>query len=218
MTSFFEISDGLDVTQSADATKRLNVSVSAGATAGTTLNLVAAQTASRTLDLNDLTSTVATRKNINDVWFLSDEKAEGTDGGTFALGAWRTRDLQTLRKATSTGTEVALNNAGAGPGIVLATGTYLVQFFATANGVEQSQARFQNVTDASTELTGMSCKIQKIPIEKALVMGLVAVSGGPKTYELQHQGSATEVDEGFGVAGGFATEVYTAGSIRRLAT
>lgn len=219
--SSFEISAAVDVTEAADPTKALNLSVNAGATASTTMNLVAAQTGTVTVTLPDRTGTIATFKEINDVWVLTDEKASGTDGGTLTLGAWRTRDLQTLRKPSGTGTEITLNNAGAGPGIVATAGTYFFQFFSPSFRAGDVQLRLRNATDATTALVGQTFRSGDAASNTAkmgLVDGIVTIAS-TKTFEVQQQGDLTQTANGMGMAAGIgANEVYTMGLAVKLPT
>ncbi len=81
---------------------------------------------------------------------IKDEKAAGTDGGTFTSGAYRTRDLNTEAADTGNHASIATNQ------ITLAAGTYTVRAQAPATNVGRHQARLQNITAAATILSGTS--------------------------------------------------------------
>lgn len=219
--SSFVVSDGFDVTEPSDATKRLNVSVGAAAAASTALSVECSQTATRTLTLPDLTSTAVTQEDVDDVWFITDEKASGTDGGDFenrmadpTNDGWRTRDLNTLRKLTGTGTEVTITSNR----ITLTAGTYYVQFNPCAFDVGMTQSRLQNITDATTELLGIVARTTSAPMDDSTLQGVVTAAS-TKVYEVQHRAQNTKLGDGFGKANGFAAvEVYTDGRVRKLAT
>ena len=112
-----------------------------------------------------------------------DQKAQNTAGGTFTSGAWRTRDLNT---------EVS----DSGPAAV----------------VNRHQARLQNVTDATTVLTGTTeytyVNAGDGSQSRSLIEGRFTIASA-KAFEIQHQCQTTAATGGFGVAANFTTEVYT---------
>ncbi len=146
-----------------------------------------------------------------DIWILSDEKASGTNGGTFVSGAWRTRDLNTL--STLAGTDVTL----VANQIIIQDGTYLIEGSAPAGGVNSHKSRFQNITDNVTEFGGTSERMNNNKNNRSILSGFLAVTGGPKIYEFQHACQTTRNTDGFGEAAGFAVnEIFTVLKITRL--
>ena len=135
---------------------------------------------------------------------VRDDKASGTDGGTFTSGAWRTRDLNTEKADTGAHASVAANQ------ITLAAGTYRFRASAPARGVSLHKLRLQNVTDAATIEVGVSVRQESTDAD----VGLAFVSGrftisASKVLELQHRCSNSTSTDGFGAACGFGVvEVY----------
>ena len=64
--------------------------------------------------------------NMNSFLHIQDQKPQGTNGGTFTSGAWRTRDLNTVLTNTITGASLADNQ------ITLPAGKYYVEASAPA--------------------------------------------------------------------------------------
>jgi len=138
---------------------------------------------------------------------FSDQKASGTDGGTFLTGAWRTRNLNTST-GNMTGTSLIANQ------FTLPIGNYLIEATVPAYQVDIHQARLQNITDVTTELfsitsetlTSSGSSVQT----NAIIRGYITIST-PKVFELQHQNAQTRATDGFGRAAGFVgnIEVYS---------
>ena len=143
---------------------------------------------------------------------FADEKTSGTNGGTFTSGAWRTRDLNTSVNNTITGASLSSNQ------ITLPAGTYLIHAFPVVNSVNRNQARFQNITDSTTTLTGNSQYNDSTnPIQtNAIVQGGFTIAS-QKVFELQHQAQSTVASVGFGYPGSFGTEVFAAITIIKVA-
>lgn len=139
---------------------------------------------------------------------IREEQTNGTAGGTFTSGAYRTRVLNTTVQDTG-GHVVSLSSNQ----ITLAAGTYRIEVKAPARYVDNNKLRLQNVTDSATLLLG----------QNALALsGTAALSGATahlsgrftiaasKAIEVQHQCQTTRATDGFGNACSFGdTEVYT---------
>ena len=69
---------------------------------------------------------------------IQDQKPQGTNGGTFTSGAWRTRDLNTVLTNTITGASLSANQ------ITLPAGKYYVEAKSVATEVERHKVRFVN--------------------------------------------------------------------------
>jgi hypothetical protein len=143
---------------------------------------------------------------------LQDQKASGTDAGTFTSGAWQTRTINT--EVVDTGNNCTLSSNQ----FTLAAGTYVIYAVAPAYEVQFHQARLQNTTDATTTLTGTSM----ITNTGSATTTLSVVSGSftiatSKTFELQHRCSTTQATNGFGRAASFGTEVYASVMLTKVA-
>lgn len=132
---------------------------------------------------------------------LSDQQPTGTNDGTFTAGSWLTRTLNTV----SNGNGTLSNNQ-----FTLEPGLYTISVAAPAYCVNGHQARLQNVTDGVTTMLGTT--------------GFSPNSGGSMTssyingqfsitkttvFEIQHICATTQANNGFGIASGFGTEIYT---------
>ena len=84
----------------------------------------------------------------NNLLHIQDQKTSGTQGGTFTAGAWQTRVLNT--ELTSTIAEASLSANQ----ITLPAGDYYLEAAAPAFRVDMHVVRIQNITDASTILSG----------------------------------------------------------------
>lgn len=151
---------------------------------------------------------------------LQDQKASGTNGGTFTSGAWRTRDLNTTVFNSIIGFSLAANQ------FTLLSGTYIIR--ASAPGVISARhaTRLQNITDASTVLAGTSefSSLLSDPTEgfttRSFIIGDFTITA-TKVFEIQHRCDHTQATLGFGVAAGgsfaVANELYTEAQIWKIA-
>lgn len=143
---------------------------------------------------------------------VAEEQTSGTAGGTFTSGAWRTRLLNTEVSDPDGIVSIASN------AFTLGAGSYIFIGYATGHSVARHQCRIQNTSDASTVSVGSSSN-------EAIAVGEVGTShvygfetiAGSKTYELQHQSSATRASDGFGLAASLGTEQYSAVYIIQIA-
>jgi hypothetical protein len=144
---------------------------------------------------------------------FTDEKASGTDGGTFTSGAWRTRDLNTTVFNNITSCSLSSNQ------ISLPAGTYIVNAQAPAFDISQGQTRLYNITDSTTTIAGAStyCAAgSSDATAPSLVLGAFTIAG-TKTFELQHRAGETQATNGFGVATGFGVNnVYSQITITKV--
>jgi hypothetical protein len=144
---------------------------------------------------------------------FTDEKASGTDGGTFTSGAWRTRDLNTTVFNNITSCSLSSNQ------ISLPAGTYMVNAQAPGFDISQGQTRLYNITDSSVTIAGAStyCAAgSSDATAPSLVLGAFTIAG-TKTFELQHRAGETQATNGFGVATGFGdNNVYSQITITKV--
>jgi hypothetical protein len=145
---------------------------------------------------------------------VQDQKAAGTEGGTFTSGAWRTRTLNTSVTNEITGASLATNQ------ITLPAGTYFIIAHApavspSASGSFTHKAKLRNVTDASDVLVG-TAELQEADSSPSIesqsrshIMGRFTIAA-EKVFEIQHQCSQSSSTTGLGKAAGFSVvEVYT---------
>lgn len=143
---------------------------------------------------------------------LTDQKAAGTDAGTFTQGAWQTRTL--TNEDYDFGNYCTL----AGNQFTLVAGTYVIDAEAPAGVVNNHQAKLRNITAGSDSLIGTSeyTGSGDTTYTKSRIMGRVTFASA-QTFEIQHQCQTTKATDGFGNACNFGvTEVYTTVRIWRV--
>jgi hypothetical protein len=148
----------------------------------------------------------------NNVLHVRDEKATGTQGGTFTAGGWQTRALNIVKTNTITGASL---NTSLGR-ISLPAGTYDVEARAPAFLTANHQTRLQNITDAATSLIGASSRTSDNQTD-SLLRGRVVLTK-TTVFELQHMCSSSQATNGLGNACNFGVvEVYAEVKISRIA-
>jgi hypothetical protein len=136
---------------------------------------------------------------------VRDEKANGTAGGTFNAGDWRTRDLNTSVTNEITGASLSSNQ------ITLPAGAYFIDAQAPARGVGAHVAKLRNVTDGSDVIIG---RVQEAgagdsTATDSMVRGRFTIAT-QKVFELQHRSEGSAATSGFGDEGNLGvTEVYS---------
>lgn len=134
---------------------------------------------------------------------VQDQKASGTNGGTFTSGDWRTRTLNTL--VADSGAIASLS----GNRVTLPAGAYKVTGRGYAFLVNGHQARIYDVTHAAVLAIGLVARSSS-----ADGSGTLATAGGyfalteTAQIELQHQCGTTRANTGFGQPNAFGTEIY----------
>lgn len=174
------------------------------ATAADTITRLAKGTAAQVLTMNAGATapewqTVST--SLAPTAVLEDQKSAGTDGGTFTSGAWQTRTLNTEVYDPSGVMSLAANE-------FTPTVAGWVEWYAVAYQVEQHKTRLYNVTGAAVVGYGISARTDNAVDTTSTSEGGAAVSAGV-TYRLEHRCLATKATDGFGIAQGFGTEVYS---------
>ena len=148
-------------------------------------------------------------------WNIVDQKASGTNGGTFTSGAWRTRDLNTTRGTNSiSGSSLSSNQ------FTLPSGTYRIFSRCQGSEVNYHKAKLRNITDSSDVLIGSSNfnLINYGNISDSIINGIFTITS-QKTFELQHYCTSTYANTGFGNAisiSGIA-EIYASVELWKLA-
>lgn len=132
---------------------------------------------------------------------IVDRKTQGTVGGTFTSGAWRTRDLNTEITDTDGIVSVAANQ------FTLAAGTYIIRASAPAYlSNSRHGTRMRNITDGTTDLFGTS-EFSFNDQTRSFIAGKLILTAS-KTFELQHQTAITSVTYGLGVETNMQVETY----------
>lgn len=144
---------------------------------------------------------------------VEDQKTSGTAGGTFTLGADRTRDLNTIVSDLSGIVGLAANQ------FTLAAGTYLIEWSAPAFRVDEHQSILYDVTAASNVARGSNSYTTSgsntaVTESRGNSIVTIAVSSA---FEIRHRSTATQATNGFGRPASFGTEVYTRVKITKLA-
>jgi len=136
--------------------------------------------------------------------FLSDQKAQNTNGGTFSSGAWRQRTLNT--KQGDTHSLVALSSNR----FTLSPGRWAIEWSAPAHNVQRHQTLLYNVTGAiglqfgTSEFTNTTS-----PTQSRSKGFLVLDVPSAIQCEIQHQCQTSVTNLGFGVPANFGTEIFT---------
>lgn len=125
------------------------------------------------------------------VAYLKDVKPSGTAGGTFTIGAWRTRDLNTVE---GDGQIVSL----VGNQFTLSSGRYRISASAPATKVGNHQLRLRNITNSSTTSVGTIEATAATGTQTRSHIETVVSVSGISTYEIQHQSTSTQAADGFG--------------------
>jgi len=135
---------------------------------------------------------------------VRDVKAQNTSGGDFTLGAWRTRVINNEQADTAAICTIAGNQ------ITLAAGTYRCLISAPAFRVSKHQTRLQNITTATTLLSGTSevSGDAGYTTSRSVIVGRFTLAGA-NALEVQHQCFETILVKGFGEAANFTEEIYT---------
>lgn len=151
--------------------------------------------------------------NFQDIAIFNETQSGATAGGTATSGSFAKRTLNTT----------VLNNIGgcsiASSVITLATaGTYYFNAKAPAFKTNQSQGRLQNTTAGTTIIVGQPLYLSNADnvAGVSIVEGFITIAASTN-IELQMRVATTVATEGFGVAGGYDSNVYSTLLIRRIA-
>ncbi len=145
---------------------------------------------------------------------IRDEKAVGVAGGTFTLGAWRTRDLNT-KVTDEIGITLASNQ------MTLPAGDYETLIVAPAIRTQHTRTRLRNVTAGLDVLLSDSHwadeGVDSVSILN-VIQGKFTVAAG-QLLEVQHWSSRTEPSNGLGVANSIDSkpEIYTVVRLKQVA-
>lgn len=136
---------------------------------------------------------------------LTDEKAQGTNGGSSVLGT-QTRTLNTVRANTISGASLASNQ------FTLPAGTYRIRARAPSEQTDNNRIYLTNVTDTTFPIMGSSEQggtTGELFVSHATLVGRITISAA-KVFEIRHYTGLAVANVGLGrmtsVAG---VEVYT---------
>lgn len=175
----------------------------------TPARLAVGATSGQLLAVDSSTSTGLnwTNPGLNPTAFLHirDEKANTTQGGTFTAGAFRTRDLNTVKTNTIAGASLASNQ------ITLPAGTYFMQGYPTAFRTNGNISRIYNVTDSTEVALGQNnTSGDTFTSQSPSNVTCIVTITGTKVFELQHKCQTTAATIGFGIrAECGTTEIYS---------
>ncbi len=143
---------------------------------------------------------------------IEDSKANGTVGGTFTAGAFRTRVLNS-KPVDEIGITLSSNQ------FTLPAGTYRIHARAPGFGVSNHVLRLRNITDATDELIGSAGRASTTSGEgDTVILGQFTI-GASKAFEIQHRCSITVATFGFGTSTALSgvSEIYTQVALLKVA-
>ena len=147
------------------------------------------------------------------VAIIADVKAYNTHGGTFTLGSWQTRNLNTELDDPSNIVTITADQ------FTLQVGTYLVEWSAPAYKTDRHFTRLQNITDSTTEAEGTSEYANNADNvgNRSTGAGIVTLTSA-KAFEIQHYGDVTVASNGRGVSSNTSgvNSVYTLVKIHKI--
>lgn len=164
--------------------------------------------AHRVLTLPDADGTIATTATAGkfaSYAVICDQKALGTDGGTFTAGAWRTRDLNTELIDADGIVSISSNQ------FTLQAGSYFIEALVPAYKTNRHMIQLYQTSGSATNIqegTSMYAVNSYQGFNVAHLFARVTISGAT-TYEIQHYGEITESTYGFGIGTDLSTEIYT---------
>jgi len=143
---------------------------------------------------------------------VSDVKAYNVNGGTFTLGAWRTRDINTEDSDASGICSISSNQ------ITLEAGTYICNIVVPFYDTDNTLARLYNITDSEETLLGQTGYGVAV-ISNQTIFGKFTIAV-QTTFEIQHYSIATKADIGFGAYSAVSgiDSVYTIAEFWRVTT
>jgi hypothetical protein len=151
--------------------------------------------------------------NFADIAIFNETQSSTTQGGTTTTGSFNKRTLNTT----------VLNNIGgcsiASSVVTLATaGTYYLSGKTPCYRGNQTQARLQNTTAATTIANGQSLYLSNADnvYGVSIVEGFITITASTN-IELQMRVATGVADEGLGVGTGYNTNIYSTLLIRRIA-
>ena len=113
-----------------------------------------------------------------DIWFISDIKSTGTQGGSLTAGTWNNRVLNTISSTPGASTDVQLAVAPAGTNeILIQPGNYFIYGVVLSYRTDQCKAALWNVTAGNYAILGNSASVRSVNIPSYII--------GPITFGIQ---------------------------------
>ena len=144
-----------------------------------------------TLKVNTIQDTSGNPRGFSSYAVISDQKANGEDGGSSTEGGWRTRDLNTELHDPSGIVSISSNQ------FTLQAGTYLIQWVCPAYATNRHRSRCYNSTDG-TDVDGHNAYIRDSDGSSSSGWARFSITSA-KVFEIQHQVGASKSGNGFGV-------------------
>lgn len=196
------------------ATGTFSGRVSVGGTAITSSDIITTSGIFDELFVNgaDITAT-ATDQSFKYLLNVVDTKASNIAGGTFTSGAWRVRDLNSLRQNNLPGATFNGSNT-----VFLPEGDYYIEWSAPAFDSSRHQSILYNTTGAYTVLQGSSeFNDTTDPSSTNSVGRGYFTLGSDSSVQIWHRCESTKATNGFGVESNFGVNtIYTQVSIWRM--
>jgi hypothetical protein len=150
----------------------------------------------------------------SNVWdvIIEDQKPQNTDGGTFASGAWQTRDLNTLVFNHNSLASLSNNR------FTLPAGTYCIDWDAPAYRVNRHKTALYNYSSSTIVAYGTSelSSESGATMNRSVGTKVVTISSST-SFTIRHICQSSYNNTGFGCATNFGTEVYTRVRIKKIA-
>lgn len=135
---------------------------------------------------------------------IADQKSDGTNGGTFTTGAYRTRDLNTEVFDADGIVSLSSNQ------FTLQAGTYFIHARMPYMMVGFAKMKLYNVTDSSdTAMSDSGYSSTGVSANFYIDLKTRVTIASAKAFEIQMAGQVTRADYGLGYGSSFGTEVYT---------
>lgn len=166
-------------------------------------------------DIADIADVALAKMGGDAFMHVQDQKPQGTYGGTFTAGAWRTRDLNTVLTNTITGASLDSNQ------ITLPAGKYYIEASAPGMEVTRHQAKIQVISPVQSEVLIGTSEVSyrsgtgSVTQSRSFISGIIQISENT-TLELQHECTTTATNYGFGVEGESTTGVFSDVRIWRI--
>tara|TARA_R100000231_G_C5292109_1_gene154930 strand:- start:68 stop:652 length:585 start_codon:yes stop_codon:yes gene_type:complete len=191
---------------------RLNVDKITGATGTSSGAPITLSGDTATLSGTGVTFPAGGTGNPISVAVIVDQKSDGTHGGDFNSGAWRTRDLNTEVFDPDGIVSISSNQ------FTLAAGTYLIEYSAPGYDTNTHQTKLYDITGSAdlnfgtSEYSGAGDAIVTRSFGK-----FIHTITSANVYEIRHYAETTKSGSGFGIAAAPSNvEVYTMVTITKL--
>jgi len=157
------------------------------------------------LDLTDnyaFTGTISGTPYDASHFHIRQESSSGTQGGNATSGSWEVRVLNTI-VTNQIGGSLSTNQ------FTIPAGTYQIYASAPAQDVLAHRIKLYNVTDTSDVLFGTNCYVDGgNDGNTSFISGRFTIASS-KAFEIRHRVNRTNNTFGYGIANGFAVEIYT---------